>query len=191
MLKNLKITARLLVSYAILIVLLCIVGFTSLITINRVGASLEGFYNEQFQTVDKAWTARRSVYAARATLYQAMLESDTATTLDCINTAKTEFATIKSALVDVRNTYTGDKALLDEVDKLVAEAEPHLAQIEALATQNKNSEAYQYLNTNYKPLMDKVRENMQTVSTVAGGNALTRVQEGKRLTNCRHCWYWS
>lgn len=182
MLKNLKISTRLFVSYGVLIVLLCVVGVVSLLSLTRVGDSLSSFYNNEFQMVDQAWTARRAVYATRAALYQSILETDSTATLNALSTAKEEFNGVKKAVESVYSLYQGDTHNKDTINSLLSQAEPILEEVSALSQENRNDEAYKLVNDSYRPLMDQVREILQVVSQNAAVNANTKVESSNRLT---------
>ena len=181
MFKNMKLRMRLLVSYGVVIALLVITGITSIVILSKVGNSLDEFYNQQYQTIVNSWTARRSVFATRAGLLQAMLDDDRTVTQDAISTAKTQFATIKSSVTAIRSTYQGSASDLDQVESLLAKGEPLLAEICTLAGNNQNDQAYSILTNQYKPLMDEMRNKLDAIGGVADTNAVNRVSQAQKL----------
>ena len=74
--KNMKIQARLLLSYGIIIALLLVISISSIVMLSQVGKSLSDFHSTQFQTVHYSWTDRRSTYAVRAAVLQAIVDPD-------------------------------------------------------------------------------------------------------------------
>ncbi len=182
MLKNMKIQARLITSYLIIIFFLLVAGITSIIMINQVGASLTSFYDNQFQTVEQAWTARRSTYAVRAALLQAMTDDDLTVTQNCINTAKTEYQTINDAIASLRTTYQGDHSALDNLNSFLTQADPYVNQMYSLAGENRNDEAYVILTDNYMPIMNQLRTTLAEIADTADTNALHKVTNGKMLS---------
>ena len=52
--KNIKIRARMIISYLIVAALLVISGVVSVSVINKVSKSMESFYENQFHTIENA-----------------------------------------------------------------------------------------------------------------------------------------
>jgi len=180
--KNMKIRVRLIVSYLIIIALLLVSGITAIVMLSKVGNNLEDFYNQQFQTVDNAWMARRTVFSARANVLQAIVDTDEADIKSLTQSAKDDFQEIRTCINEIDKTFQGDKTVLDSIHTLLDQAEPYLNQICELANNNRNDEAYDLVGTSYKPLMDQVRDNLTKVGEIADENALAKVTSGVQLS---------
>ena len=74
MIKNLKIRSRMLISYFIIVLLLLIVGITSIVMLNQSSQRLQDFYEMQFKTVSLAMNARRTVFSARGNILSTIVE---------------------------------------------------------------------------------------------------------------------
>ena len=74
MIKNLKIRSRMLISYFIIVLLLLIVGITSIVMLNQSSKRLQNFYDMQFKTVSLAMDARRTVFSARGNILSTIVE---------------------------------------------------------------------------------------------------------------------
>ncbi len=179
--KNMKIRTRLLVSYAIIIVFLLIVGITSIVMLGRVGDSLDSFYNQQFQTIDNTWNARRSVFACRADIFQAIIETDAATIQENAQAAKDEFQTVKNAIALADDTFQGDQSLIDKVLNDLTQSEPYLNQICDLVTKNQNDQAYAIFQNQYRPIMDDMRNTLGEIAKTADSNGLAKVDDSHKL----------
>ena len=75
MLKDMKIRARMILSYMIIVALLLATGIVSIVMLGSVGGALETFYNTSFQAVDQSWTGKRAISALRADLLQATVDN--------------------------------------------------------------------------------------------------------------------
>ncbi len=179
--KNMKIRTRLLVSYAIVIVFLLIVGITAIVMLGQVGDSLDSFYNKQFQTIDNTWSARRSVFACRANIFQAIIETDAAAIQEAVQAAKDEYQTVKDSIALVDDTFEGDPTLIDKIQDDLAQSEPYLEQICNLVSKNQNDDAYIVFNDRYKPIMDDMRSTLGEIAQIADQNGLTRVDDSHAL----------
>lgn len=183
MLKNMKIRARLFVSYLSVVLFMVIVGITALVMLKHVGSSLDSFYDYQFQTVDEAWMARRCTFSVQSYLQEAILSSDLTATQKSISSAKADFQEMKDAVAQLENTFQGDQNLLTTTTNLLNQLEPILNNTASYAAANQNDQAYSMLLNSFDPIADQIRSNLRTVGEQADSNALNRVTEGQSLTN--------
>ena len=177
MLKNMKIRSRMLVSYFIIVALLLIVGITSVVMLRQVSDKLQEFYNQQFQTVEAALDIRRTVFSVRGNLLAAILEYSEST----VTEAKNDFARLYTLVDSIKETYQGDMAQLETVEKNLKQAEPAMIQVTGMASRQEDDAALEYYKTNYKPYMDEVRDIMAQVGEVADKNAVLKVEDGAKL----------
>ncbi len=176
--KNMKIRVRMIISYLIIVALLVVTGVVSMFMLSRVGDSLESFYDNQFQTVDNAMDARRTVFAARADVLNAICNDDPTETAESTSEAQELFDSLYDLVGDIRGTYQGDASQLDSIEENLDSAAPYLEQICQLCNDMKNDQAYKVFTEDYKPLMDEIRETLNTVGDTADTNAQKKVQEG-------------
>ena len=177
MLKNMKIRSRMLVSYFIIVALLLIVGITSVVMLRQVSDKLQEFYNQQFQTVEAALDIRRTVFSVRGNLLAAILEYSEST----VTEAKNDFARLYTLVDSIKETYQGDMAQLETVEKNLKQAEPAMIQVTGMASRQEDDAALEYYKANYKPYMDEVRDIMAQVGEVADKNAVLKVEDGAKL----------
>ncbi|MCI9037435.1 MAG: HAMP domain-containing protein [Oscillospiraceae bacterium] len=172
-----KIRSRMLVSYFIIVALLLIVGITSVVMLRQVSDKLQEFYNQQFQTVEAALDIRRTVFSVRGNLLTAILEYSEST----VTEAKNDFARLYTLVDSIKETYQGDMAQLETVEKNLKQAEPAMIQVTGMASRQEDDAALEYYKTNYKPYMDEVRDIMAQVGEVADKNAVLKVEDGAKL----------
>ncbi len=180
--KNMKIRARMLVSYLIIVVLLLITGILSMVMLSKVGNSLQSFYDNQFKTVEAALDARRTVFAARAEALNAVSNDDPTVTAESTKSAQELFDSLYGLLEQVRKTYQGDASDLDTIEKDLDGAAPYIEQICQLCNDGKSKEAYEVLMNDYKPYMDEIRDSFNTVGDTADVNAKAKVDQGVDLS---------
>jgi len=181
MLKHMKIRTRLLLSYLIIIVFLLISGITAVVMLGKVGDSLKSFYEQQFQTIDNSWNARRTVFSCRANILQACLDDDPTATNEYVQEARDEFQGVRDAINKVETTFQGDKSLIEKVKNDLTQAEPYLEQMCNLASKNQNDDAYIVFMQRYKPIMDDLRETLSEIASLADQNGLAKVEAGESL----------
>ena len=166
-----------LVSYFIITVILIIVGVVSMIMMQQVSGKLQEFYDKQFHTVENALDIRRTVFSARGNMLAAIVQYDD----EYVASAKSDFASIKTLLTEIRGTYQGDMSQLDTVERNLQNAEPYLAQIGELCARQEDDEAFELYMRSYKPYMDEVRDIMTQVGETADKNARAKVEDGATL----------
>lgn len=71
-----KLRARLLLSYAVLIAICLTASDAALFLLNKIGNNLSSFYNNNYTVTVNVWAAKRERHAARADIRNAVLDSD-------------------------------------------------------------------------------------------------------------------
>ena len=130
-----------------------------------------------FQTVEAALDIRRTVFSVRGNLLAAILEYSEST----VTEAKNDFARLYTLVDSIKETYQGDMAQLETVEKNLKQAEPAMIQVTGMASRQEDDAALEYYKTNYKPYMDEVRDIMAQVGEVADKNAVLKVEDGAKL----------
>lgn len=178
MFRNIKIRARMLISYGIIIILLLIASVIALFMLQKVGTNLTNFYHNNYTVTVEAWKARRSMQAARADIMQSILETDQAATEQLIEQAEQELALMRGTFPIIRERFRGDIELVSQVENVLEEAIPYRDQIFELTRENKKTEAAKLVNEKYVPLLDKMGDLLSQISETAGKNAKTMVEQG-------------
>ena len=183
MIKNLKIRSRMLISYFIIVLLLLIVGITSIVMLNQSSKRLQNFYDMQFKTVSLAMDARRTVFSARGNILSTIVEySD-----EAYANAQSDFNyiyTLVDELKEIEQKLTGSSggsSQLSTVEGNLNQASSYLPQILDLAAQQKDDDALALYKSNYKPYMDASRDILASLCETSETNALANVEEGERL----------
>ena len=183
MFKNMQITARMILSYMLIIALMVITGIVSIVMINRVGSTLNDFYDTSFQTVDNAWKGKRAIALVRANLLQAVLEPDDTQTNTHIADTRSNFQELKDAALALHDTYAGSKSNLDTLDTLINQVSPMVEQLYTYAVSHDEERSYTYLVNTYQPIANQIRDSLDTIATGANERALTRVTDANSLAS--------
>lgn len=177
MFRNIKIRARMLISYGIIIILLLIASVIALFMLQKVGTNLTNFYHNNYTVTVEAWKARRSMQAARADIMQSILETDQVATEQLIEQAEQELALMRGTFPIIRERFRGDIELVSQVENVLEEVIPYRDQIFELTRENKKTEAAKLVNEKYVPLLDKMGDLLSQISETAGKNAKTMVEQ--------------
>lgn len=181
MLKNIKIRTRMLLSYAVIIVLCLGASVAALIMMNRVSSNLTTFYENNYAVTVKAWTAKREMQYARADILKAILETDDNDMQTALDNASAALTNMRAAFPVIRERFKGDMALMDEVDSILAKAVIFRDQVFDLVEAKKNEEAFALMKASYIPLLNQISDTLDEISRQAESNAKGKVDQGQQL----------
>ncbi|WP_343082833.1 methyl-accepting chemotaxis protein [Blautia producta] len=181
MLKNIKIRTRMLLSYAVIIVLCLGASVTALIMMNRISGNLTSFYDNNYAATVKAWTAKQEIQYARADILNAILEIDDDDMHMELDNATAAFTNMRAAFPVIRERFKGDMTLMDEVDSVLARADVYRSQVFDLVEAKRNEEAFALMKASYIPLLNQISDTLDEISSQAESNAKGKVEQGQRL----------
>lgn len=177
--QNMKIRARLLLSYAVIIVIGLAASIAALFMLNKIGNNLSSFYNNNYTVTVNVWMAKREMQAARANILNAILDLDMDGSDETVAKANKHLANMRASFPVIRKSFKGDIALVDQVDSLLEQAIVYRDQVFELIESEQRSEAYEVMKFSYIPLLDQMSDTLQEIADVAGQNAKLMVDEGK------------
>lgn len=181
MLKNMKISIRMLLSYAVIIILCLSASITALFMMEKIGGNLTSFYNNNFTVTVNAWTARKEMQSARADILKLVTETDEMETQTALDRASQSLTNMRNTFPVIREKFKGDMTLVDQVEAILGDAVVYRDQIFELARVNKNEEASTLMQDSYLPLLDQIDELLTEITAQAEKNAQTMVQQGKEM----------
>lgn len=181
MLKNIKIRTRMLLSYAVIILLGLSASVAALIMMDRISGNLTVFYENNYAVTVKAWTAKREMQYARADILKAILETDDDDMQTALDQASAALANMRAAFPVIRERFKGDMALMDEVDSILVKAIVYRDQVFDLVEAKRNEEAFALMKASYIPLLNQISDTLDKISGQAERNAKEKVDQGKQL----------
>ena len=181
MIKNMKIRTRMLLSYAIIIVLCLVASVIALFMMNKISANLTNFYDNNYTVTVSAWSARRDMQYARADILKAMLETGEKETQTAIDNASAALENMRASFPVIRERFKGDMALMDQVETILDKAVVYRDQVFELALANRNEEAFQVMKSGYVPLLNQMADVLEQIATQAENNAADMVKQGQQL----------
>ncbi|MBQ7681240.1 MAG: MCP four helix bundle domain-containing protein [Oscillibacter sp.] len=183
MLKNMKISRRMILSYMVVVAFLAIPVFVSLGMLSKVGDALQEFYNTSYQTVQNSWKGKRSLAALRGDLLQAALDTDPTKTSSYVTQARIDFDTLNEAIADLENTYMGDKSNIRDLNNYANTAMPMIEQLYIYAAQGDAVQSYAYMRDNYLPVSENMRTLFDSMGVEADNAAQEKVDAANRLAS--------
>ena len=177
--QNMKLRARLLLSYAVIIVICLAASIAALVLLNKIGNNLSSFYSNNYTVTVNVWVAKREMQAARADILNAILDADMDETNKSVAKANEHLGNMRASFPVIRKSFKGDMALVDQVDSLLEQAIVYRDQVLELVKSDQSTKAYQVMKSNYIPLLDQLSDTLQQIADVAGQNAKMMVAEGE------------
>lgn len=178
--KNMKIRSRLLLSYALIILISMFASIISFFLLNKLGNNLTSFYDNNYTVVTNVSIARREMQSARADILEAVIATDVNTIKQMVDKASNSLANMRATFPVIRERFKGDKKLVDEVDTILSQAIIYRDQVFDLLLALKSDEAFAVTRDNYIPLLDQMGGKLQEIADVAGENALNMVHTGQQ-----------
>lgn len=177
--RNMKLRARLLLSYAVIIVICLAASIAALFMLNKIGNNLSSFYNNNYTATVNVWIAKREMQAARSDILNAILDLDMDNTNENVAKANSHLGNMRAAFPVIRKSFKGDIALVDQVDSLLEQAVVYRDRVFELIDSEKRAEAYQVMKLSYIPLLNQMSDTLQMIADAAGQNAKLMVAEGE------------
>lgn len=146
--KNLKISKKLLVSYAVVLVLFVVSSFITILNLTNIGNGVDSFYNGPFKVSTSANVVNARFEQTQKSMFRAISTTDEDIISQAITNAKKADTIIAEHMTIIKNNFTGDSQLISELEKKLEEFAPIKAQVLEIASQNRNSEAGVYMEQN-------------------------------------------
>jgi len=163
-----------------MVIAICLsASIAALFMLNRIGDNLSSFYRNNYTVTINVWLAKREMQAARGDILNAILESDVEESAEYIDKAKESLRNMRATFPVIRNSFKGDIAMVDRVDKRLQEAIVYRDKVFALVETGKTDEAYEVMKSSYIPVLNQMADLLQQIADVAAHNAQDMVKEGE------------
>lgn len=177
--KNMKIGKRLMISYAVVLILLVMGTLVSIVNLVNIGNKIEQFYEHPFQVSASANIMYEQFEGMQKSVFRAISTEDEKITAEAIQDAKDSATVIQENLPIVEELFLGDKQIVENLKAKLTELQPMREKVLELATQNKNKEAAEYMEENNIIVIGEIQEYLdQLVDNVeqTGDALITKVR---------------
>lgn len=179
-LKNMKIGKRLMVSYAIVMVLLLVCIVTSVINLVSIGQQITQFYEHPFQVSASANIINAKFEEMQKSVFRAISTEDADITSEAIANAKAAGTVITENMAIVKDLYLGELQDINTLETKLSELAPMREHVLELATQNKNVEAAEYMEAHNIPCIEQIQvylDKLIDTADTTGQTLITSVQQ--------------
>jgi len=147
-LKDLKVSKKLTISYAIILTLLIMSCVVSIVDFIRLGGQIETFYDGPFTVNDSASVINSNFERMQKSVYRSISNTDSEIVKEAITDARNCAAIIQEQLPVVKAHFLGDQQIIDRLDTALAKLAPMREHVLTLASEDKKAEAAEYMEHN-------------------------------------------
>ena len=146
--KDLKVSKKLTISYAIILTLLIMSCVVSIVDFIRLGGQIEIFYDGPFTVNDSASVINSNFERMQKSVYRSISNTDSEIVKEAITDARNCAAIIQEELPVVKAHFLGDQQIIDRLDAALAKLAPMREHVLTLASENQKAEAADYMEHN-------------------------------------------
>lgn len=146
--KDLKVSKKLTISYAIILTLLIMSCVVSIVDFIRLGGQIETFYDGPFTVNDSASVINSNFERMQKSVYRSISNTDSEIVKEAITDARNCAAIIQEELPVVKAHFLGDQQIIDRLDAALAKLAPMRENVLTLASENQKAEAADYMEHN-------------------------------------------
>ena len=146
--KDLKVSKKLTISYAIILTLLIMSCVVSIVDFIRLGGQIETFYDGPFTVNDSASVINSNFERMQKSVYRSISNTDSEIVKEAITDARNCAAIIQEEIPVVKAHFLGDQQIIDRLDAALAKLAPMREHVLTLASEDKKAEAAEYMEHN-------------------------------------------
>ena len=146
--KDLKVSKKLTISYAIILTLLIMSCVVSIVDFIRLAGQIETFYDGPFTVNDSASVINSNFERMQKSVYRSISNTDSEIVKEAITDARNCAAIIQEELPVVKAHFLGDQQIIDRLDAALAKLAPMREHVLTLASENQKAEAADYMEHN-------------------------------------------
>lgn len=140
--KNLKISAKLLLSFGLVLLLMVIMTVLTTVSVSRINDSADEFYNVCYINTQQAESISKHLHSAAKNMLGSILDSDDADIRSRIENAKEDFSAAGAGIAYLREHYRGDEADLNGVSDQFTTIKEYFDDFTEYAYANQVDEAF-------------------------------------------------
>lgn len=181
MFKNLKVKTKLIGSFALVGTITCVIGVIGMMITNQLQRDTRHFSETTYTVSSHVNALSKDFEAIQKYLFRAAGSTNAAVTADSAQKSQEISTDFKETLSALQQSFTGDEALVEELQSYVTQIDPVF--LEALqyitdSDQTNNSQASSLIENKVMPLIDKMQvvlDKMLASAQTSGEADLTKI----------------
>ena len=169
--KNLKVSKKLIISYAFVLILLVVIIAVSIGNLISIRARVEAFYNGPFKVLNAANTVNSSFEAMQKSVFRAISNTDPVIAERALEDSKVYAGKIQEQIPIIQKDFLGDQAIVERLRAALDELAPQREHVLELALQNQKEEAAAYMEANNVKTIHKAQAELDELIDTADRKA--------------------
>ena len=146
--KNLKVSAKLLVSFGIVLLLMVAMAVLSVVSTQRINGLVDEFYNKSYLNTQRSEQVSRELQMAAKNMLVAIIDPSQAEKESRLRLANENLAGAEDDIEFLKSNYRGDMADVEGVEKQLDTVKGVFEEFSQLAYKNQADEAYAMYQNN-------------------------------------------
>lgn len=168
--KDFKVSKKLFISYAAIMILFVVSCFVSITDFVSLGKQIEAFYTGPFTVNESASIINSNFERMQKAVYRSISNTDPEITGEAIANARECAVAIQEQVPVVKSHFKGDQQIIDRLEAALEKLEPMRETVLSLAAENKNAEAADYMEHNNILVIHEAQEQLNQL--IESGNRM-------------------
>lgn len=165
--KNYKISKKLTISYAVVLILLVLSMLISIINFISIGNQVEAFYEGPFKVSASANLINAKFEQMQKSVFRALSTENRDITDEAIQNAKNASTIISEQLPIIEENFLGDQNIVTRLKEKLTELAPMREEVINLANANENVKAAAYMEENNIPIIKAAQVELDSLISAA------------------------
>lgn len=161
--KNLKVRAKLLISFGAVLFFLIFGFILGIVNIVGIGQQVETFYAGPYVVINSSSTIDSAFEEMQKSVFRALSTRDSTITNDAIANAKNAASIIQEQLPTIREHFLGDMQIVDRLETQLATLAPMREQVLDYAAKNENDVAAAYMEEHNIPVIEAAQQELDAL----------------------------
>ena len=162
--KNLRINAKLMLSFGLVLLMLLISAGAAIFSMNKIGEQVDQYADRTVPNTSRVWNMRRDMVSIQRNLLLAMMENDISNIGRSLDDADVDLANLVANMEEFTLNARVDKEVLAQISSNIDIMIPVYNEISDLARKGEWEKAYVIFDNEYLPLFEKTNEMLVEIS---------------------------
>lgn len=173
--KNLKVSRKLIISYAFVLILLVISILVSVGNLIKIRSKVEVFYHGPFKVLNAANTVNSNFEAMQKSVFRAISSTDPEIAKQALDNTKVCVGKIQEQIPVIQKDFLGDPKIVERLQSALDELAPQRQHVLELAMQNQKEEAAAYMEANNVVTIHKAQKELDELIETSDKKADTLI----------------
>jgi len=181
--KNLKVSAKLICGFGTLLVLMIVMAALAISSVERINSINDTFYEKSYLNTQAAEVLSGSLHEGAKHMLVAILDEDAAETDSRLEKTRECFRTAREQLTFLEGNYRGNQEDIQTIDEQIDIIEETFDQFENIVTDHsKMEQAYAMYETNIVGALSVASVSSENVVNYAADSAVNEYNEALKIT---------